>query len=163
MSKFTMDPEVATVEPGRPAPAGTFPAGTLFVAVSDGDAVYAGEDGGPQAGGIGRWRVGRTEAWSSARAIPLAYRDPATGLIHAGWLEVVTESIPNADGTRKSTASEKRYAPPRQMERRTHAASAGAGFAESSEPTAAAKKRAAGKGDVLSGAVRTDKQSPRMG
>ena len=161
---FTLEEKQPQVEPGKPAAPGTFPAGTLFVAVSDGDAVYAGEDGGPQAGGIGRWRVGRCGAWNSSKALPLAYRDPETGLIHSGWLEVVTESIPKPDGSRQATASEKRYAPHHIVDRRSRATSAAAGFAEPvTEPTPAAKKRAGGKGDVLSGAVRTEKQSPRMG
>jgi|GEM_PF-5691688 len=141
-------------DPGQPAKPETFPPSTLFVAVSDNDGVYAGEDGGPGRGGIGRWRVGRVGTWESSSPPNMAKRDPESGLIHSGWLEVVTQTVTTDTGVLKCVTSEKRYAPAPLRDRRTSAHARAIGFAEPVSPSPKAVKRAvAGKGAVLSGAT----------
>lgn len=62
----------------------------LFVAVSDRGGEVAGEDGGPRNNGRGMWYVGNVGRWTSHLPVPLALRDPVTGLIWKGYLEPVT-------------------------------------------------------------------------
>jgi hypothetical protein len=68
-----------------------FPADQMFVAVSESQAEFAGHDGGPIRGGRGLWAKGTVGTWTSNLAVPLALRDPATGLIWKGYLEPVTK------------------------------------------------------------------------
>ncbi len=90
--------------------------GKLYVAVSDRDGGYAGEDGGPAYGGKGRWRIGEVGEWTSDRTLPVAQRDPKTGLIWSGWLEEVEESHVE-NGAIKCDRSTKHY---RKQETATH-------------------------------------------
>lgn len=130
----------------------TFPPNTLFVAVTDRDGNYAGEDGGPQRGGIGRWRKGRVGVWTADFAPPLAKRNPADGLIHAGWLEVVTESAVE-NGVRICIESEKIYTEPRQAMKRLVDQGIAAGMADPTEPSARAVARATGGAGSMADAL----------
>lgn len=69
-----------------------FPADQLFVAVSDRGGEVAGEDGGTRTGGRGMWLVGQVQTWTADAIVPLALRDPITGLIWKGYLEPVERS-----------------------------------------------------------------------
>lgn len=130
----------------------TFPPNTLFVAVSDRDGNYAGEDGGPQRGGIGRWRKGRVGVWTSNFPPPLAKRNPADGLIHAGWLEVVKESAVE-NGVRVCIESEKIFTEPRQLMKRLVEAGNALGMADPTEPSERAVARATGGAGSMTDAL----------
>lgn len=67
----------------------SFPPNQLFVAVSDRGGEVAGEDGGPRTGGRGMWYVGQVQTWNADSPVPLALRDPFTGLIWKGYVEPV--------------------------------------------------------------------------
>src|SRR5690606_1619517 len=66
-----------------------FPSDQLFVAVTETASEYAGHDGGPIKGGRGLWAKGAVGEWTSSAALPLALRDPETGMIWKGYLEPV--------------------------------------------------------------------------
>jgi hypothetical protein len=130
----------------------TFPPNTLFVAVTERDDNYAGEDGGPQRGGIGRWRKGLVREWTANFPPPLAKRNPEDGLIHSGWLEVVKESILE-NGKRVCVESEKIYAEPRRPLQRLVAAGNAAGMADPTEPSERAVQRAVGGAGSMADAL----------
>ena len=91
--------------------------GQLYVAVADDDRVYAGEDGGPAYNGKGRWRVGEVGEWTSNRILPIAHRDPDTGMIHRGWLEEA--EVTYIENSRvKCSKSTKHYETPETLEER---------------------------------------------
>jgi len=121
----------------------TFPPGTLFVAVCDDMRAYAGEDGGPQHGGKGRWRVGEVGPWTADSRVPLAHRNPEDGLIWKGWLEVCTATRTD-NGRLVAVASEKVFTEPTvsdQRARRT-AEKEGKMLPKKKAPSAKATKRA---------------------
>lgn len=121
----------------------TFPPGTLFVAVCDDLRVYAGEDGGPQHGGKGRWRVGEVGPWTADSRVPLAHRNPDDGLIWKGWLEVCTATR-SENGRLVSVSSEKVWTEPVVADQRARrkAEKEGKMLPQKKAPTAKAKRRA---------------------
>lgn len=131
---------------------------TLFVAVADHDGLYAGEDGGPAKGGIGRWRVGQVGPWTSSAVLPLAYRDPATGLVHSGWLEVAEQTQAGPNGTLVCTKSQKRFSIPRKPGQRAAAVAREAGMAE---PSLEAVARAEGGPTDMTEALKPLQQRKR--
>ncbi len=88
---------------------------TLYVAVSESDKPYAGYDGGEQTGGRGRWRVGFVGTWTAKGAVPLARRDPKTGLIRSGYLEEVITSRVKDDGTVVAVQTKQVFETQKQM------------------------------------------------
>lgn len=120
---------------------------TLFVAVTDSDATYAGYDGGPQRGGKGRWKAGEVGQWTADYPPPLAYRDPDDGMIWRGWLEVCTQTTLQ-DGVVKCLDSQKRFraAPRKEARSEKHREVAPRG---SDTPTPAAEHRARSGGESI--------------
>lgn len=134
----TQDPKVAQEIPTA------FPPGTLFVAVNDGIQQYAGEDGGPQHGGRGRWRTGDVAAWTSSRPVPVAHRDPETGLIWKGWLEPVVRTYRGERGQIICEESQHFYSQPMAQEQRAaeNAKKRGMMVPKAKKPTSKAARRA---------------------
>jgi len=136
----------ATATKGTTGVAGTYPPETLFVAVCDGLQVYAGDDGGPQHGGKGRWKVGEVGRWTADRRVPIANRNPDDGLIWKGWLEPVTQHSVNASGQLVALASEQIFSEPPIAEQRARARAEAEGklIPKVKAPSAKAKRRAQG-------------------
>lgn len=122
----------------------TYPPETLFVGVCDGDQSYAGYDGGPGKGGRGRWRVGQVGTWTANYSPPMARRNPDDGLVWRGWLEVVTQSARNTDGSLTCLSSEKIW-----EKRSATAPQRSDKSLPGGAPSAAARKRASGTGTPL--------------
>jgi hypothetical protein len=122
----------------------TFPPGTLFVGVNDGIQQYAGEDGGPQQGGKGRWRTGEVGPWTSRRPVPLAHRDPDSGMIWKGWVEPVLRSHPNERGQLVCDESQQFFSQPIAVEQRAAAKAKQRGMMSptAKRPTSKAARRA---------------------
>lgn len=117
-------------------------ADTLYVAVSDSDKAYAGYDGGEQTGGIGRWRVGMVRPWTAKGSVPLARRDPKTGLIRSGYLEEVITSRTKDDGTVVAVQTKQVFETASEQARRLKSVRAESEEPESETVTASAKARA---------------------
>lgn len=116
--------------------------GKVYVAVSDSDRAYAGHDGGAQTGGQGRWRVGQVGPWTAKLAVPLARRDPDSGLIRSGYLEEVLESRTKDDGTVVATRTQQLFETREEQQARIAAAREGqsvAGSRATASPRASAR------------------------
>lgn len=123
----------------------SWPRDQLFVAVCDNAQEYAGEDGGPQSGGKGRWRVGEVGVWTSKRKLPLAHRNPEDGLIWKGWLEPVVRTRRNPQDQMVCEESQKFFSVPLAQDQRAAESAKKRGMMapKSRKPTSKAAARAA--------------------
>lgn len=128
-----------------------FPVDQLFIAVSDRGGEVAGEDGGPRTGGKGMWLVGEVARWTSGNAVPLALRDPNTGIIWKGYLEPVLRQFLGQDGKMR-TESHQFFVQNPAAPVRTAKKAPG----KTSAPSEAAQKRAANGPGKLAPLVRPE-------
>ena len=136
----------------------------LFVAVCDGLQVYAGDDGGPQHGGQGRWKVGEVGAWMADRTVPLAHRDPSNGLIWKGWLEACTQHSMKESGQLVSLQSDAVYSEPPMAEQRAmeRIKAEGKMLPKAKAPTAKAVRRAKGGAAPMQDALKPASQRSQI-
>lgn len=121
----------------------SFPAGQLFVGVSESSGEYAGY-ASPRRGGRGLWPRGGVGEWTSDDDVPLALRDPDTGIIWKGYLEPVIQSARAQDGSLECLQSQQFFAihPSAEARREETAKRQAASKAKPAAPTGKAAKRA---------------------